>query len=217
MILFDLDGTLVDSVPDLSWCLNQMLEQMGLSQQTEARVRLWVGNGVKKLESRALSHATGITPEPERLDQALSLFDSLYIENYHRQSTVYPGITEFFKFLKTTDIKTGCVTNKAERFALPLLKALNMDISFETVICGDTVARMKPDPLPLLTAAKILSILPEHSLMIGDSVSDVKAARSAGFNIVCTSYGYNHGKDINLAQPDAVIDSLIELKHIIRW
>jgi phosphoglycolate phosphatase len=217
MILFDLDGTLVDSVPDLSRCINQMLEKLGLTRQEEERIRLWVGNGVSKLVSRSIYHSSGINPEPAQLDQALSIFDSLYFKNSHRYSTIYPGVIDFLNFLKTTNIKTGCVTNKAERFTLPLLKKLKLDHFFETIICGDTVARMKPDALPLLTAAKNMSILPEDSLMVGDSISDVNAAKNAGFDIVCVSYGYNHGVDISLAQPDAVIDSLIELKDIISW
>jgi phosphoglycolate phosphatase len=126
-------------------------------------------------------------------------------------------VTEALDFLKTTGVRIGCVTNKASQFTLPLLKDLGVHDYFEIVICGDMLERKKPDPMPLLHAAEQLETRPVASLMIGDSMSDVKAARAAGFRIVCMSYGYNHGEDIRDYNPDAVVDSMAEIKDIVDW
>ncbi|UCB53822.1 MAG: HAD-IA family hydrolase, partial [Thiotrichales bacterium] len=133
------------------------------------------------------------------------------------RSCLYPGVKEALEFLQTTGVRLGCVTNKASQFTLPLLQDLGVRDYFEVVISGDTVARKKPDPLPLLVAAEQLETEPQASLMLGDSMSDVKAARAAGFRIVCMSYGYNHGEDIRDSNPDAVIDSMAEIKDIVDW
>jgi phosphoglycolate phosphatase len=126
-------------------------------------------------------------------------------------------VKEALEFLKTTGVKMGCVTNKAAQFTLPILKDLGIADYFEIVVCGDTLEKKKPDPLPLLHAAEKLGVTPAHSLMLGDSMSDVKAARAAGFDIICMSYGYNHGEDLRDYHPDAVVDSMAEIKNIINW
>ncbi|HKJ41616.1 MAG TPA: HAD-IA family hydrolase, partial [Sunxiuqinia sp.] len=109
----------------------------------------------------------------------------------------------------------ACVTNKAESFTLPLLKSLKIDELFGLVISGDTLNEKKPSPLPLLHAAQHFGIKPDNCLMVGDSLNDVKAARAAGFPVVAVSYGYNHGQDIRLAAPDAVIDNFNELSRLL--
>ena len=111
--------------------------------------------------------------------------------------------------------RLGCVTNKASQFTLPLLRDLGVHDEFEIIVAGDTLPQKKPDPTPLLYAAEQLGIKPENALMVGDSQSDVKAARAAGFQIVCMSYGYNHGEDIRNYNPDAVIDTLTEIRPIL--
>jgi len=100
---------------------------------------------------------------------------------------------------------------------LPILEKLGIKDDFEIIVCGDTLAKKKPDPLPLLHSAEQLGAKPQESLMLGDSMSDVKAARAAGFNIICMSYGYNHGEDIRNYNPDAVVDSMAEIKSLIDW
>lgn len=113
--------------------------------------------------------------------------------------------------LKSANYRLGCVTNKAARFTEPLLKDLGVYDDFSIIISGDTLTKKKPDPAPLLHAAKYFGCEPANAMMVGDSVSDVAAARAAGFQIVCMSYGYNHGVDIREAAPDAVIDTLTEI------
>jgi phosphoglycolate phosphatase len=217
LIMFDLDGTLIDSVPDMAWCIDQMLGKLKFAPQGEDMIRLWVGNGIEKLISRSIHWSSGVEPNSVQMEKAIRIFNSLYLGHFVVHTRIYDGVSEFFDFLKSKGIHTGCVTNKAERFTFPLLETLGLSHYFEMVICGDTLARMKPDPLPLITAAKNFSVLPASSLMVGDSVVDVKAARNAGFGIVCMSYGYNHGEDISLSRPDAVIDSMTELESIIEW
>lgn len=215
MILIDVDGTLVDSVPDLAYCVDAMMTRLGRPARGEARVRDWVGNGVERLVRRALVGQLDGEPSEADFERAYPLFLELYARNTSRRSRLYPGIREGIDLLKSAGYKLGCVTNKAARFTEPLLKDLGVYDDFAIVISGDTLARKKPDPEPLLYAASQLGCEPSAALMIGDSVSDVAAARAAGFQIVCMSYGYNHGVDIREARPDAVIDSLTEVYPLL--
>jgi len=211
MILIDVDGTLVDSVPDLAFCVDEMMTALGREPRGEARVRDWVGNGVERLVRRALTGTLQGEPDEADFNRAYPIFLQLYAENTSKRSCLYPGVREGLDRLKAADYRLGCVTNKAARFTEPLLKDLGVYNDFSIVISGDTLTKKKPDPAPLLHAAKLLGCQPTEAMMIGDSVSDVAAARAAGFQIVCMSYGYNHGVDIREAAPDAVIDTLTEI------
>ncbi len=215
MILFDVDGTLVDSVPDLAWCVDRMMEQLGLPPRGEAKVRNWVGNGVEALVRRALADRMEGDADPVLFERAYPLFLALYADNTSERSHLYPGVAETLESLQAAGYPLGSVTNKAEQFTLPLLGSLGIRDFFEIVVSGDTLPRKKPDPLPLLHVAEFFGVRPEDSLMVGDSVSDVKAARAAGFRIVCMSYGYNHGEDIRDAGPDAVIDRMTQLPELL--
>jgi phosphoglycolate phosphatase len=217
MVLIDVDGTLVDSVPDLAYCVDAMMRELGLPERGETRVRQWVGNGVERLVQRALINQLDGQPDEVLFAEALPVFEALYRDNTSKRSCLYPGVQEALDFIKTTGVRMGCVTNKASQFTLPLLKDLGVHDYFEIIICGDMLDRKKPDPKPLLHAAEQLETSPSASLMIGDSMSDVKAARAAGFQIVCMSYGYNHGEDIRDYNPDAVVDSMAEIKDIVDW
>jgi phosphoglycolate phosphatase len=215
MILIDVDGTLVDSVPDLAYCVDEMMKALGRPPYGEEKVRDWVGNGVERLVRRALIGQLDGEPDEADFNRAYPIFLDLYAENTSKRSLLYPGIREGLDYLKTKGYRLGCVTNKASQFTLPLLKDLGIHDDFEIIVAGDTLPKKKPDPMPLLHAAEQLSVTPSASLMVGDSQSDVKAARAAGFQIVCMSYGYNHGEDIRLYDPDAVIDSLVEIRALL--
>jgi len=215
MILIDVDGTLVDSVPDLAFCVDAMMAALGRPPHGEARVREWVGNGVERLVRRALVGALQGEPDAADFDRAYPLFLELYAENTSKRSCLYPGVRAGMDLLKSAGYQLGCVTNKAAQFTEPLLKDLGIFDDFSIVISGDTLSTKKPDPAPLLHAAEFFGCEPANALMIGDSVSDVAAARAAGFQIVCMSYGYNHGVDIREAAPDAVIDSMIEVPPLL--
>jgi len=215
MILIDVDGTLVDSVPDLAFCVDTMMEQLNRLPYGEAVVRNWVGNGVERLVRRALIGQLDGEPDEADFERALPIFVELYRENTSGRSHLYPGIREGLDYLREAGYSLGSVTNKAAQFTEPLLRDLGARDYFDIVISGDTLPRKKPDPLPLLHAAEHFGVAPKDSLMVGDSVSDVKAARAAGFTIVCVSYGYNHGIDVRTAEPDAVIDSLTEIRSLL--
>lgn len=214
IVLIDLDGTLVDSVPDLAWCAARMLETLNYPACTESEVRQWVGNGVEKLIKRALTGDMDDEPDATLYTKAAPLFMSLYKDNSCRLSHLYPDVMTGLRWLQSQQIKMGCVTNKDEAFTLPILDSLGIRYFFDVVISGDSLPQKKPHPAPLLYGAEFFGVSTDKALMIGDSISDVKAARAAGFRIVCMSYGYNHGVDIRSTGPDAVIDSFAELEGL---
>ena len=211
LIMIDVDGTLVDSVPDLAYCIDEMMQKLGLQKWGETKIRHWVGNGVPKLVERALTGELEGRPIKEVFDIAYPIFLDLYEDNSAERSYLYDGVREGLDYLKSQRYQLGCVTNKSEQFTHPLLKALGIFNDFKIIISGDTLAKRKPDPMPLLYCAERFNLKPEECLMLGDSVSDVKAARAAGFDIICMSYGYNHGNDIADENPDLVIDSMSQL------
>jgi phosphoglycolate phosphatase len=202
-------------VPDLTYCVDEMMKQLGKESCGEAKVRQWVGNGVPKLVERALTGELEATPNSEDYEKAYPVFLELYAENTAKRSCLYDGVREGLDYMKSQGYLLGCVTNKAEQFTLPLLKALGIFDDFSIIISGDTLAKKKPNPLPLLHSAEYFGIEPKDCMMLGDSVSDVKASRAAGFAIICMSYGYNHGNDIANENPDLVLDSMSELRDCI--
>ncbi len=215
VVLIDLDGTLVDSVPDLAFCIDEMQIKLGRQPFGEDKVRTWVGNGVARLVERALTDSMDDKPEKEIYDEAYPIFMDLYADNVCKRSTLYPGVIEGLDFLGQQAFKIGCVTNKAESFTLPLLEELGIKDRFEIIVSGDTCAKKKPDPMPLLHAAEYFKTAPVNCLLLGDSMNDVKAARAAGFKVICVPYGYNHGIDIHLSQPDEVIATLADIKGLV--
>lgn len=215
MVLIDVDGTLVDSVPDLAYCVDEMMKAIGMPVRGEASVRNWVGNGVERLVRRALTNDLNAEPDDALFEKAYPIFLDLYADNTCKRSRLYEGVREGIAYLKSAGYKMGCVTNKAEAFTVPLLKTLGLYDEFGIVISGDTLPVKKPDPGPLLHAAKFFGVKPENAMMLGDSVSDVKAARAAGFQITCMTYGYNHGENIADAKPDALLDSMAGLQSLL--
>lgn len=217
LVLIDLDGTLVDSVPDLAYSVDQTMLELGLPLRGEAAVRTWVGNGVKTLVERALTNDLHTPADPIELEKTLAVFMRIYAENTSQRSRVYPGVVEGLDFLQScNNLKVACVTNKAAQFTHKLLQDLGIFERFALIVSGDTLPEKKPHPLPLLYAAEQLGVAAADSLMLGDSKSDVQAARAAGFKVIAVSYGYNHGEDIRDYQPDAVIDSFQELTTLIQ-
>lgn len=216
MVLIDLDGTLVDSVPDLTAAVDAMMRDLGLPERGEARVRHWVGNGVERLVKRALTDSLDGEPDPALYERAYPVFKQHYAACNGTHSVLYPGVTEGLAFLQShPSVKLGCITNKAEQFTVPLLTKLGVADVFGLIISGDKLPEKKPHPMPLLHAVEFFGTTPGMSLMLGDSITDVRAARAAEFGgVVCVSYGYNHGEDIRTAKPDAVIDSFSELPSL---
>lgn len=214
-VLLDLDGTLIDSVPDLAYCVDEMMKQLDLPVRGETAVRDWVGNGVERLVRRALINAVDGEPDEALFQKAYPIFLDLYKDNTSQRSRVYDGVIEGIEWMLANGYRLSCVTNKAEAFTLPLLKDKNLHDYFEFIVSGDTCAEKKPHPMPLLHAADLMGVAPENALMLGDSKSDVKAARAAGFHVYCMTYGYNHGEDIRNYKPDVVMDSMTELANYL--
>ena len=211
LVAFDLDGTLVDSVPDLAWCVDRTMVRFGVPPRGEALVRRWVGNGVDRLVERALTGEPDGRAAPGLLREARAVFLDLYAVHGRDRSRIYPGVRDALARLGAHGAVLACITNKPRRPAVDLLSHLALLDSFALVLGGDSLPRRKPDPLPLLHACSALGVAVEHALFAGDSINDVEAARAAGMRVACVSYGYNHGRDISEAAPDAVVDSLVEL------
>ena len=214
LILFDLDGTLVDSVGDLAWCGNEMLSRLGLPVHDEAAARRWVGNGLERFVKRVLTADMQGEPDAKLYHRGLEVFRELYAEHASDRSELYPGVIEALECLATCDLKLACVTNKPEPFTSKLIAAMGLDSYFELVVAGDTTARKKPDPMPLHYAADHFGLEYDRCLMVGDSSNDVLAARAANFAIVCVPYGYNHGHDIRDSNPDLVVETLTGLSEM---
>ncbi len=215
LVLFDLDGTLVDTVRDLAAAANGMLAALGRPPAGEARVRTFVGNGVERLVHRCLTGALDGEADAVLFESALALFMTHYARHNGRHSTVYDGVEAGLAAAEAAGARLGCVTNKPRRFTEPLLERLSLLQRFQVVVSGDTTARRKPDPEPLLYALTVLGVARERTLLVGDSDNDVRAARAAGIPVVCVRYGYNHGRDIADSRPDAVLDSLSDLRHVL--
>lgn len=212
LVLFDLDGTLVDSVPDIAAAVDTAMLALGFPAPGEAHVRAWVGNGARVLMARALADVGA----PELIDDAHERFLDAYGETGHRRSRLYPGVAEMLLVLKTRAIALAICTNKPSRFVGPLLNALGIAEYFSAVLGGDELLEKKPHPAPLLHLAQRFGVSAERCLMVGDSSNDVLAARAAGMPVVAVSYGYNHGEAIAASAPDRILDSLAELPDLLR-
>ena len=208
--LFDLDGTLVDTAPDLMAGLNVCLTDHGYTKVDEELTRRWVGHGVAKMIEQALAYQ-GREQPPEQL--AKSMFDRFldyYAAHIADESTPYPGVREALDSLGA-HAGLGVVTNKVSRLTIPLLDALDLYRCFEVVVCSDTVGVFKPAADPALHACASLGVDPARTLLVGDSITDVQCARAAGCDVVCVPYGYSGGIAPEDLGADRLIDSLTDL------
>ena len=208
--LFDLDGTLVDSAPDIGAALNYSLQQASLPVVSLDLVRHWIGHGSRTLVRQALLHRQ-MQPENRLIDQLLGPFLSYYVEHIADHSQLYPNTTATLLELKQRGARLAIVTNKLTELSLPLLTALDLKTHFDLIVCGDTTAKPKPAPDPIQHVLDLFKVGPEQALMIGDSDADIGAARAARVDVVCLRDGYNHGVDVASLNPDKVVDSIKEL------
>jgi len=207
LILFDFDGTLIDSAPDLAAAVNHMLAQLGRPPFEETRIRGWVGNGARTLVERALRAAYGENAPlaPAFVDDALERFMAHYAEHLAVHTVAYPHVVDVLGRLSRKGFRLGIVTNKPHAFVEPILQSLGMDALFELTLGGDSLPLKKPDPLPLLHACETLGIPAERCVMVGDSKNDILAAKSAGMHCIGLGYGYNYGEDLAAYGPDLVL------------
>ncbi|HUJ00837.1 MAG TPA: phosphoglycolate phosphatase [Usitatibacter sp.] len=210
-VAFDLDGTLVDSAPDLAAAANAMLAALGHRTLREDRVCAAIGDGIDALVARTLAESTGAPPEPDALVRAAQLFREIYARRVFESSTVYAGVREGLEALAGRGLPLGCITNKAGRFTQALLEQAGLARWLSFVECADALEQRKPAPFLLLKACGDLGIEPRELLFVGDSALDVAAARAAGCPVVLVAYGYNRGRPATEAGADAVIGDIREL------
>lgn len=211
-VVFDLDGTLVDTVPDIARAVNRALRSAGLPTLTPAEVRGQVGLGGTALVRRALAKA-GREAQPARAAALQEAYLSAYAEEPVRESVVYPGAARLLDELRAAGLYLAVCTNKSGWITGALMAALDLDTRVDAVVTGDTLPVRKPDPRPVQHAVELAG--GKQAMMVGDSVSDVKAARAAKIPVVCVSFGYHEG-DVAGLGPDALITNYAGFLATIR-
>ena len=217
VIIFDLDGTLVDSAPDLASAVNHMLKTLERKTFSHDIIRSWVGNGAQTLVKRGLSGNTVIDDQidPQLFSKALAIFLDFYAKNLCIDTLTYPHVSTTLTDLKSKGYRLALVTNKPYDFIEPLLEGLALSGLFEFCLGGDSLAKKKPDPLPLLTVCERLSVDVTECVMVGDSKNDILAANAANMQSIGVTYGYNYNESITVFEPDSVVDDLSEIIELL--
>ncbi|MGH8279630.1 MAG: phosphoglycolate phosphatase [Gammaproteobacteria bacterium] len=211
LVVFDLDGTLIDSVPDLAVTVDLMCRELAVHVPGAGKVRQWVGDGVRRLVKRALTGSEAGEPEVSLYRRGMQLFQRFYLEHLSEHTRPYPEVRAVLDRLQGEGFALACVTNKSGEFTGPLLEALDLRRYFGVVVSGDTLAERKPSPLPLLYVSGKLAVAPAAACMVGDSANDIRAAHAAGFVPVAVSYGYGNPVEVAAAGPEIVLATLDEL------
>ena len=209
-VMVDLDGTMVNTLGDFAEALNRMLADLKLSAIAPQVIENMVGKGSEHLIRSVLAHV-GAQDVEALYPQAWQRYEHHYLAINGQFADVYPGVYEGLQALKSMGLRMACLTNKPLSFAKPLLAAKGLDGFFDCVFGGDSFARKKPDPMPLIETCKALGSVPARTLMVGDSSNDAQAAHAAGCPVVLMTYGYNHGQSITAVDASAYLDSLSQL------
>jgi len=215
-VVIDLDGTLLHTAPDLAEAGKRMMLDLGMLPVPEEIVKTYIGNGVARLIKRILTGSMDGEPEAALFARAKPVYEKHYAEVVSLHSRPFPDVVEGLEVLKKAGYRLACITNKAEKFTVPLLKDTGLYDYFELILSGDSLPRRKPDPLPLLHACERFGITPDQMLLIGDSLNDTQAARAAGCHVFCVPYGYNRGRHVSELDLDAVVDSLLHATKLIK-
>lgn len=211
LCLLDLDGTLIDSVPDISKALDASLKELGLNSIGVDKAASFVGNGADVLIQRALAWVNKQDfdkVDSQQKHQLKKVFNRHYLAAVQTPHAPFSGVDEW---LNQVSIPKVLITNKPRMFTEPLLAGLDWQGHFQQVLCADDLTEKKPSPQPLLFACKKQNISPSQAVMIGDSKNDIQAAKAAGVFSIAVSYGYNHDEPISASQPDWLVDNLFEL------
>ena len=216
-VLFDLDGTLLDTVPDLHAAVCAMLADLGRPALPEEAVRSYVGRGIANLVKRALAGSLDVAEDdaPAPPD-ALASFRRHYARENGRRTQFFPGVREGLEAIRAAGLPMAVITNKAEAFTRPLLEMTRLAEFFSVVVSGDNLPRHKPDPMSLVWTCGRLGVSPTDALFIGDSVNDFLAARAACCRVFLLPYGYNEGRDVRELDCDAIVPSIISAASLIR-
>lgn len=215
LICFDLDGTLVDSVPDLRLALNAMLDEYQLPHCQDQQIKNWVGNGLPKLVERALIFAGKSDVDELFFKRALSTFEKHYSTYLNSASTLYQGVEQTLQLLKSRGYKIALVTNKAEQFLPELLNNFHISDYFDLLLGGDTLAENKPHPMQVNFASEKLKVSKAETVMVGDSKNDILAGQNALVKTIALTYGYNYGEPVANLNPDFIINQFNELLDLL--
>ena len=215
-VAFDLDGTLADTLPDLHTSARLTMDELGLPQVDRDTVRDYIGQGIDRLVKRLLTGTPHGEPDPDAFKHAGAIFRQHYRRVLTNESRLFPGTEETLKGLRGQGVKLACVTNKTEAFTRPLLQGLGVLGLFDEIVCGDTLERKKPDPLPLIYCAERFGIAPQRLLMVGDSQTDTLCARAAGCPVICVPFGYRSGMQLHELDCDAIVPGVSSLFELIR-
>jgi phosphoglycolate phosphatase len=216
-VLFDLDGTLLDTVADIALALNRAFAEQGWPPLAEAEVRRMIGRGAPTLVARAAAaqrRTLAADAHAALVERFFAHYGALQ-DDESFSARPYPGAEHALRELRAAGLRLAVVTNKQQRFATGLLQRLGLSGWVDLVVGGDSCERRKPDPQPLLFACEALHAAPERALMVGDSVNDVQAARAAGIAVVCVPHGYNEGQDPRSLACDAIVETLDELPALL--
>jgi len=218
LIIFDLDGTLIDSALDLAMAVNYMLETLNRDTFDEDIIRGWVGNGAQTLVKRALAGQRDINQDiDEKLfNNALKIFLDYYAKNLAVKTKMYDGVESTLRALHSDNYRLAIVTNKPYDFVEPILNQLNILNLFELYLGGDSLDLKKPDPAPLEYVANKLGVDIKHCTMIGDSKNDILAAKACDMKSIAVTYGYNYGEDIAIYKPTFKVDSFSDILEILK-
>ncbi len=213
-IHFDLDGTLIDSVPDLALAVNEMLQTLGQETFDEDTIRYWVGNGSQTLVKRALAGKREFDEDEideTRFKKAHSIFLEAYNKHLCEATKAFPGVIDTLQALKKRGYHLSIITNKPAQFVAPILEGLGFGDLIESYLGGDCLPKKKPDPLPLVTMCDQMGVSIKESVMVGDSKNDILAANTCTMQSIGVSYGYNYGEDINTYNPTIVVAKFEEI------
>lgn len=208
--IIDLDGTMLDTVPDFEAALNGMRADLGLAPITQATIKPLVGKGSEKLVRDALLLDWDAARVDAVFDEALAGYQRHYLAINGDRSTLFEGVIEGLQAMRAQGLRLVCVTNKPIAFTLPLLDQKGLAPYFERVFGGDSFEKKKPDPMPMLGACAALDLPPSQVVAIGDSSNDAESARAAGCFVLTVPYGYNHGRPIQEINSDGIVSSLLE-------
>lgn len=212
--IIDLDGTLLDTAPDLAEAANRMLAELRLPPRDLAQVTAFIGQGIRSLVARCVDD--GEAADAGAIDRALAVFERHYVDVSGSKTRVFPEAGEGLAAMRGLGIKIACITNKAEKFTLPLLEAFGMRGDFDLVVSGDTLERKKPDPLPVQFVCARFAVAPAAALVIGDSPNDTRAARAAGCPVACVPYGYREGREVRELDCDVIVSTLAAAASLIQ-
>ncbi len=213
-VMFDLDGTLLDTAPEIASAANQTLADLNLPELPKEQVINYIGEGAQVLIKRFLTGRLNTEPDVGLFEQAQHLFFAHYANNV-THSRPFDGVLEGLQTVWRRGFKLACVTNKPEKFSLPLLVQTGLADFFDCVVSGDSLEKKKPHPMQLHHICKKLDVPEYEAMLVGDSNTDIEAAHAAGCFIITVPYGYNQGKLIDTSRVDETINDLTELSNLI--